>query len=569
MKYLALACDYDGTLAQNGLVSETTLDALQRVRASGRRLILVTGRQLGDLLDIFPRTDLFDRVVAENGAVLYRPASREEKLLAEAPPAEFVHKLREIGVSPLSAGKIIVATWEPNETAVVKVIHELGLELQVIFNKGAVMVLPSGVNKATGLSAALGEIGISAHNTAGIGDAENDHAFLNLCECSVAVANALAKLKERADFVTRGADGLGVVELIDELLASDLAHREPELKRHGILVGVQPDGAELKFDPFSESLLLAGPSGSGKSTLAMGLLERLAEQQFQFCIIDPEGDYESSEGAVVLGDSKREPGIEEVVALLEKPEQNVVVNLLGIALAHRPEFFQELLARFQNLRTRTGRPHFILIDETHHLLPSAWDAATANLPQRWPGLMLVTVHPEHVAPAALTWVDAILAMGEDPQRTIDSFSKAAGLETPPLADGLDPGEAWWWRPRSRQGALRFRIAPPRAERRRHQRKYAEGCLGPERSFYFQGPEGKLNLRAQNLATFLQLAAGVDEATWLYHLHRGDYSRWFREAIKDDALAAEASRIEAQREAPAAETRQRIKAEIEQRYTGPA
>jgi hypothetical protein len=238
-------------------------------------------------------------------------------------------------------------------------------------------------------------------------------------------------------------------------------------------------------------------------------------------------------------------------------------------LAHRPEFFQELLARLHNLRTRTGRPHFILIDETHHLLPSAWDAATANLPQRWPGLMLVTVHPEHVAPAALAWVDAIIAMGESPERTMQSYTKAVGLEAPPLPDGLDPGEAWWWRPRSRQGPTRFRVAPPRAERRRHQRKYDEGCLGPERSFYFQGPEGKLNLRAQNLATFLQLAAGVDEATWLYHLRRGDYSRWFPGGDKRRSTGGGSIADRSPDRSPAAETRQRIKAEIEQRYTGPA
>ena len=48
----------------------------------------------------------------------------------------------------------------------------------MIFNKGAVMILPSGVNKATGLAAALEELGLSPHNVVGVGDAENDHAFL-------------------------------------------------------------------------------------------------------------------------------------------------------------------------------------------------------------------------------------------------------------------------------------------------------------------------------------------------------------------------------------------------------
>lgn len=227
MRYLALATDYDGTLATNGRVEEETLAALKRLRGSGRRLIMVTGRQLDDLLNVFPHLDLFEQVVVENGALLYQPAIREEKLLGEPPPEEFIKALRQRGVNPLSVGRVIVATWHPHETTVLDIIRHLGLELQVIFNKNAVMVLPTGVNKASGLSAALSQLGLSSHNTVGVGDAENDHAFLNFCGCGVAVANALPMLKEHADFVTQAARGAGVVELIDQLIASDLAELVP------------------------------------------------------------------------------------------------------------------------------------------------------------------------------------------------------------------------------------------------------------------------------------------------------------------------------------------------------
>ena len=125
-----------------------------------------------------------------------------------------------------------MATWHPFESIALEVIRELGLELQVIFNKDAVMVLPSGVNKATGLQAALNEMRLSAHNAVGVGDAENDHSFLAMCECSAAVANALPALKERADFVTSGSHGAGVEELIEKLLSEDLANLAPRLKRH-------------------------------------------------------------------------------------------------------------------------------------------------------------------------------------------------------------------------------------------------------------------------------------------------------------------------------------------------
>jgi hypothetical protein len=223
MRYSVLACDYDGTIAHHGRVSADTMAALQRLLATGRRLVLVTGRELDELLAIFPELPLFEWVVAENGALLYRPSTRAEKALAEPPPEAFVRALRRRGVTPLSVGRVIVATWQPHETAVLEVIREHGLELQVIFNKGAVMVLPAGVTKATGLARALQEMGLSPHESVGVGDAENDHAFLSLCECAAAVSNALPALKERADLVTRGDHGVGVAELIDQMIESDLA----------------------------------------------------------------------------------------------------------------------------------------------------------------------------------------------------------------------------------------------------------------------------------------------------------------------------------------------------------
>src|ERR1700747_1762040 len=161
MRYHVLATDYDGTLAEQGTVGLATLALLERIHASGRKLILVTGREIGDLLRVFPDVAIFDLVVAENGAVVYNPATRDTRDLAERPPAAFVEQLRQRGVQPLSVGRVIVATWQPHEAEVLEAIRTLGLELQVSFNKGAVMVLPSGINKAVGLRAALGQLGLS------------------------------------------------------------------------------------------------------------------------------------------------------------------------------------------------------------------------------------------------------------------------------------------------------------------------------------------------------------------------------------------------------------------------
>jgi HAD superfamily hydrolase (TIGR01484 family) len=232
VRYLAFATDYDGTLAHDSRVDEATLAGLERLHGSGRRLILVTGRELEELLRVFPRVDLFDRVVAENGALLYRPDTRAEQVLGERPSAKFIEALRKRGVGPISVGRVIVATWEPHQADVLDVIRELGLELEVIFNKGAVMVLPTGINKATGLAAALAELRLSAQHTVGIGDGENDHAFLDACACGVAVSNALPTLKNRADFVTSADHGAGVVELIDRIIANDLVDLTPRPDRY-------------------------------------------------------------------------------------------------------------------------------------------------------------------------------------------------------------------------------------------------------------------------------------------------------------------------------------------------
>ncbi len=571
MRYLVLACDFDGTVATDGSVRDETFAALQRLRDSGRKLILVTGREVEDLLRVFPRIDIFDRVVAENGALLYRPANREHKTLGEAPPAELVKALRGCGISPLSVGHCIVSTWQPHESKVLETIRDLGLELQVIFNKGAVMILPSGVNKATGLDAALLELGLSPHNCVGVGDAENDHALIRRCECGVAVANALPLVRERADWVTPSRNGEGVVELIDKLIAGDLADLEGRLSRHSIPVGTRAEGDDVRLDPYGLAVLVAGSSGSGKSTFATGFLERLAVQGYQFCIVDPEGDYALLEGSIVLGDKERPPTVAGALEVLEQPNRNVVVNLLGLALAERPAFFSRLLPGLQDLRSRTGRPHWIVVDEAHHLLPAPSDLVSVTLPRTLSGMMLVTVHPEHVSPAVLASIDIVLAIGRSADETLRAFGEAVGAPPPATLPGTaGPGEALLWRRRPEaRDPVWVRTLAPKSEHRRHVRKYATGELGEDKSFYFRGPAGQLNLRAQNLALFIQLAEGVDDETWLHHLQIQDYSRWFREAIKDEDLAAEAAGVERQTGLAPEQSRELIKAAIERRYTMPS
>lgn len=567
MRYFALACDYDETLADNGVVAAETLDRLREVRASGRRLILVTGRMLDDLQRVFEQLDLFDVVVAENGALVYLPGTREQHLLGEPVPRRFVTALQNKGVTPLSIGNVIVATREPHERTVLETIRELGLELQIVFNKGAVMVMPPGINKGSGLQAALRQLQLSPRNVVGVGDAENDHAFLELCECSVAVKNALPAVKSRATHTLEGSRGAGVRELIDLLLKDDL---QALSRKAGpwLVLGETPRGSAIQLTSYGSNVLLAGSSGGGKSTLAKALIERLHQQGYQFCVIDPEGDYENFAAGVVLGDRQRAPLPEEVLQLLAEPGKNAVVNLLGVRLEDRPEYFNALIGGLLELRARTGRPHWLVIDEAHHVLPQENDQSGRTLPRDAVNIVMVTVEPQSVLSAALDLVDVVFAVGANPQATIRDAARALGVRSPKVPRApIRQGEGLQWE-KGKSLTRRFEISPSSFEHHRHRRKYASGDVGETLAFYFTGPDGQLNLQCRNLIEFVRIARGVDETTWEYHRRRKDYSTWFRDVIKDPELAQSTLIIERNRRLSADESRRRIEARIADRYTLP-
>src|SRR5579885_945341 len=261
MRALALATDYDRTLATHGRVRNGTLRALRRFKDSGRKLILVTGRELPDLLKVFPEHGIFDRIVAENGALLYDPATRERTALGPEADSRLVHRLRRRGIKPLSVGHTIVATEEPHEREVLEAIHELGLELQVIFNRGSVMILPAGINKETGAAAAIASLGLSSRNVIAIGDGENDHALLSGAALSVAVRNAVRSLREEADWVTRRDEGAGVAEVIADILADEEGVLESRASRHLVTIGRDARRKKVRIRPLASTILVAGPSG--------------------------------------------------------------------------------------------------------------------------------------------------------------------------------------------------------------------------------------------------------------------------------------------------------------------
>lgn len=569
MRLHVFATDYDGTLAEGGVAVPEALEALRRLRRSGRRPILVTGRTMDELRTVFDELELFDAIVAENGAVTYDPVHRTMRQLAEPPPPEFVAALRAHCVVPLTVGDVIVATWEPHAETVLRTIRDLGLDLTVVFNKGAVMVLPPNVNKASGLAAQVAAFGFSLHNVAGIGDAENDLAFLTASEASAATANALDSVKAACDLVMQHDHGFGVAEFADRIIAGDLAGVGPIERRHAIALGHTQDGNAVSIPASAGGVLLAGTSGGGKTTLVTGIVARLGDQAYNFCIFDPEGDYGALDGVITVGDAKSPPNIDTLAEIIMQGA-NPVVSLLAVPQADRPAFAHGALSRLAELQASIGRPHWCVIDEAHHVFPAEVDRLE---PPSFGGLtFFITTRPELVAAQALDAVDVVIAVGDDPSGTIASARAVVGLEEPRAEVSLNhahAGTAVVW---SRAEPDRVRIVstlPARHELRRHVRKYAEGELAPEKSFYFTGPHGKQRLRAQNLMTFAQLADGIDDESWQYHRMRNDYSTWMREAIGDDELSTLVRDVEDDATLASRAARDRVIEAVRDRYTTPA
>jgi hydroxymethylpyrimidine pyrophosphatase-like HAD family hydrolase len=223
VRFRVLACDFDGTIATDGVVAPATLMALERVRRSGRRLLLVTGRTGPQLETIFGRWEVFDRVVLENGAVLMDPSSGTERLLCAPLSSRLEPELRRRGVEPVAVGRAICAASVCHLAVIQEVIRDLGLPLGVVVNRGGVVILPQGVSKSSGTAAALFDVGEPAAACVAVGDAENDVPMLALAGCAVAVANALDQVKAVADLVTLQPSGEGVAELAGSLVDDDLA----------------------------------------------------------------------------------------------------------------------------------------------------------------------------------------------------------------------------------------------------------------------------------------------------------------------------------------------------------
>jgi hypothetical protein len=329
------------------------------------------------------------------------------------------------------------------------------------------MILPAGVNKATGLRLALEDLKLSPHNAIGVGDAENDHAFLQICEFSVAVANALPAIKGRVDLVTEGRAGAGVTELANLILRDDLASIPPP-SRLEIRLGADASGTSIGFQPYGPNLLFAGKTGAGDNTIVRRVIDQLVDRVYQFCLLNLGRDREAVGDAIELGSADRAPDPAEIAKILEQqPKQNVLSHLSGISSDQRPAWFARFHAMLQELQARYGRPHQVIVDQAEEIFP-----ADTKLPgmEPIPGTILVASDPRRIHRSVLNSIDVIVATGRDANRTLADFCDAVGTAAPANTVVQDDRHAIVWFVKSDRAPIVIEIDS--APRERHAAAHA-------------------------------------------------------------------------------------------------
>lgn len=544
--FRALAADYDGTLA-DGSVARETLDAVCRARAAGTRVILVTGRIMAELRSVFPDVDEHvDAIVAENGAVLV--IGNGARPLAPRVDPRVGEGLAHHGIRHRH-GDVLVALAGADEPVALDVVRSLGLDCQLLRNRSELMILPAGITKGSGLLAALDELGLSPHNTIAVGDAENDHALLDVCEVGAAVANAVDSLKGHADLVLEQPDGQGVTDLLTGPLFSGRSHLHP--KRWEVELGADDRGGRVTLPASQLNVAICGDTGQGKSYLTGLVCEQLVGLGYSLVVVDPEGDH------VGLGDlwpvvvnggrDGRLAEPDEVVRLLHHRDASVVVDLSNLDAGSRAAYLARLAGEIEARRIATGLPQWVVVDEAHGPFGHSGSAMGVFDPAA-KGHLLVTWRPQDLSVDALASLDAVVALCSDcPSGAIVDLTAAvadvpraeiARLLTRPPGQAVLAGRA----PLPR-GVL-FTPALRRTAHLRHEHKYDQWGIELSRRFYFRRePDVTTGAVAANLLDLEAELSRCDRGVLRHHCPRHDFSRWVAGVVHDQTLADELARVE--------------------------
>jgi hydroxymethylpyrimidine pyrophosphatase-like HAD family hydrolase len=563
--FRAIAVDYDGTLTLNSRPSTDVLAALAEVRAAGIKVLLVTGRILGELLDAFPEVrDWCDVIVAENGTVIWTETAG---LRAIAPPVSKTldDALRTRGIFA-RRGNVLLATEAHHDTAVLEEIARLGMDYQLVRNRSALMVLPAGRTKGTGVLEALGELGISPHSVIAVGDAENDHALLEACEIGAAVGNAIPALKAHADIVLDAPDGVGVARLLRDLVRGSLPVVVPN--RWRVSIGARADGSIVTLPGSGMNILIAGASGSGKSYLAGLLAERLMQLGYSIFVLDPEGDHTqfgNLRGTIAFGGSDPVPQPSQLGHLVHRRYGGAVVDLSLMGPAEKVAYAHAALEEIERHRRATGFPHWVFLDEAHVALGTT----SSVLPPPAKGYCLVTYHPGELAKSTLASIDVVCLLPhsesvareqlEGTRQDADVVDRCLSM-----ASEIHRGQILLLHMNGRISAEVVTLGRRQSGHVRHRHKYVHGYLPPRQQFLFRDEHGLSGRYAANLEDFDRELRVASDAVLFHHVRCGDFSRWIAETLQDDALAMAICQIERDSGDAALLRRQLIDA-VEQRY----
>ncbi len=545
-KIHVLALDYDGTIATDGVLDSEVRAAVTAARARGLTVMLVTGRIRADLQRLLPQPWPFDAIVAENGAVVQFPTRGRSLLLAPVPNSQFLDELRHREV-PFLGGECIVEMDADFAGATLEIIRELELPLVIAFNRGRAMVLPQAISKSTGLRAALRVLRSSLHDTAAVGDAENDHELLMAAEFGVAVSWGSEALKAKADYVLEGEGPAAVAAMIRGVENGMLVMPEHE-RKHRVHVGVRVGGEPLDLVLRDRNALVAGETQSGKSWVAGLVCEQLILQNYCVCVIDPEGEYgalESLPSVVVFDAAPSPPELDDVERTLRYPDVSVVLDLSAMEHDAKRAYAKDLLRRLTRLRKATGLPHHIVVDEAHYFLH---DLDVSNVFDfDLAGYVLVSYRASQIHEAVLQHMDVVLVtrmsdpaevtalrvLCDEQAKDQDWIEALADMRTNDAA--LLPGAV-----ESVDKIVRFCVSKRLTPHIRHREKYLRVPVARGREFVFFDRGVELG-RAHTLVEFREFLAQLDPCA--EHLMRSDYSRWIRDTVSHAKLADDVRQIE--------------------------
>jgi len=551
--FKALACDYDGTLASEDRIGPLVREALERARKTGLRLILVTGRTFFELTRVCDCLELFDAVVAENGAVLYYPGSAMIRDQGPPVPVRLLAELDRRGIY-YQVGRVIVGTARGDEGALKEVLAAAGVTRDLIYNRAALMLLPAGVSKGSGVQQALRVLGLSSHDVLALGDAENDLPLFDACGFSGCPGDSLPAVRERVDWVFPGAHGDGIAAAITEQILPDrLAVQHSP--RHRIPIGwVAATSGPVTIPARGVNVLIHGDPHSGKSWLAGALVERLVAARYSVCVVDPEGDYRvlAHLPGVTWTEVHEPDDVDRALdGHLRDPTASTVLDLSTLPHAVKIAVIERALWKIREIRRGIGRPHWIFIDEAHYSLHGGGVAADAlDVADR--GFCFVTYRPSWLRERVIQAVDVFVlarTTGSEELAFLGSTLPAVVSEGAGIAEALarlPRGEFLLvQRNRVRQpSALTFVAAPRQTVHVRHLTKYVDACVPPGREFRFRGPDGRVRASADSLHSFRRVVETAPDDVLAHHAEHGDFSRWVRDVFADAELARQLRKIEA-------------------------